>query len=208
MGHYDEQYEADYAAKAETKRAAENQKRTKQVGQFRKAMIVNTDPRKSTTYCGCDEGANHMCQRHREEFFTDMTTVQETERPTNPKKNIENIVNDLAPFQIKDSGVRKEFASGSLRDTTEGKVNYGKLLDGPMLERWAVHLTNGAKKYPDVSPGVANWTLINSPEELARYKESAFRHFMQWYRGDTDEDHASAVFFNINGVEYLKGRLK
>ncbi len=25
---------------------------------------MNTDPKKSATYCGCDEGANHPCERH------------------------------------------------------------------------------------------------------------------------------------------------
>lgn len=29
---------------------------------------MNTDPKKSTTWCGCDEGANHMCERHRNAF--------------------------------------------------------------------------------------------------------------------------------------------
>ncbi len=25
---------------------------------------MNTDPQKSATFCGCDEGANHLCERH------------------------------------------------------------------------------------------------------------------------------------------------
>lgn len=28
---------------------------------------MNTDPLKSTTFCGCDEGANHLCARHTKE---------------------------------------------------------------------------------------------------------------------------------------------
>jgi hypothetical protein len=27
---------------------------------------------------------------------------------------------------------------------------------------------------------------------------------MSWFNGETDEDHAAALFFNVNGVEYLK----
>jgi hypothetical protein len=31
----------------------------------KKGDSVNTDPKKSATYCGCDEGANHVCEMHR-----------------------------------------------------------------------------------------------------------------------------------------------
>ncbi len=110
-------------------------------------------------------------------------------------------------FGLKDSGARQEFSSGMVRDTQDGKVDFSRLLDGPMFDRWAEHLSKGAVKYPDVSPGVANWTLAAGEEELARFRKSAFRHFRQWMRGDVDEDHASAVFFNINGAEYVKNRL-
>lgn len=109
-------------------------------------------------------------------------------------------------FVIKDSGERKQFASGSLRDVTTGKIDWSNVTHGPMLRRWAVHLTKAKSKYPDAAPGVPNWTLIKTDEELARYKESAFRHFMQWFSDERDEDHASAVFFNINGVEHIRAK--
>lgn len=109
-------------------------------------------------------------------------------------------------FIIKDSGERAQFASGMVRDVTTGKVEAHRTLDGPMFDRWAEHLTKGAVKYPDVKPGTPNWTLADGDAERERFRQSAFRHFMQWYRGQTDEDHAAAVFFNINGAEYVKGR--
>ncbi len=31
---------------------------------------------------------------------------------------------------------------------------------------------------------------------------------MQWYGGNTDEDHAAAVIFNINGWEYVSEKLE
>ena len=111
-------------------------------------------------------------------------------------------------FVVKDSGERIRFTGGSLRDTATGKIDYSRALDGPMFERLATHLTKAEAKYPDVAPGKPNWMLVNTEEELVRYKKSALRHFIQWYRGESDEDHAAAVYFNINGVEYLKGRLK
>lgn len=105
-------------------------------------------------------------------------------------------------FIIKDSGNRASFESGMVRDTTAGKIDFALVLDGPMFERWAVQLTKGAHKYSK-----RNWMLATGQEELDRFKESALRHFLQWFRGETDEDHAAAVLFNINGAEYTKERL-
>jgi hypothetical protein len=117
-------------------------------------------------------------------------------------------VTDSPGFIIKDSGVRAEFDSGMVRDTAEGKPEYSRVFDGPMFDRWAEHLTTGAVKYPDVSPGVANWTLARSQEELLRFRESALHHVRQWVNGERDEDHAAALFFNVNGYEYVRDRLK
>jgi hypothetical protein len=107
-----------------------------------------------------------------------------------------------ADFTIKDSGERREFASGMVRDVTEGKTNYTLILDGPMFDRWAEHMTKGAQKY-----AARNWMRAQGQEEYERFKESALRHFLQWFRGETDEDHAAAVFFNLNGAEYVKARM-
>lgn len=105
-------------------------------------------------------------------------------------------------FQVKDSGARRQFESGMQRDVQDDKTLYSLAFDGPMLERYAVHLTKGAKKYE-----ARNWMKARGEEELERFKESAIRHFIQWLRGDTDEDHAAAVFFNINGYEYTRERV-
>ena len=106
-------------------------------------------------------------------------------------------------FTIKDSGERAQFESGMVRDVTGDKTDYTLILDGPKLERSARHLTTGAKKYAK-----RNWMKAAGDAELERFKESALRHLIQWFRGDRDEDHAAAVFFNINGVEYLLEKRK
>ena len=100
---------------------------------------------------------------------------------------------------LKDSGQRQQFDSGMVRDTTTDKIDYSLALDGPMFERLAVHLTKGAQKYSK-----RNWMQANGQAELDRFRESAIRHFIQWLHGDTDEDHAAAVFFNVNGYEYVQ----
>lgn len=113
-----------------------------------------------------------------------------------------------AGFKVIDTGKRASFASGMVRNAADDKIDYTSVLDGPMFERWAAHLTKAKKIYPDVAPGVANWTLASSEEELVRFKKSFLRHAIQWLRGDTDEDHAAAIMFNVNGAEHTKVKMK
>jgi hypothetical protein len=102
-------------------------------------------------------------------------------------------------MEIKDSGKREQFESGMQRDVEDDKLDYTLALDGPMFDRFVAHLTKGAKKYE-----ARNWMKASGNREYQRFKRSALRHFMQWFRGDVDEDHAAAVWFNINGAEYVK----
>jgi hypothetical protein len=110
----------------------------------------------------------------------------------------------VSDFVVKDSGQRKSFDSGMVRDIDAGKIDYERIFQGPMADRWADHVTKGAVKYPDLPDGRPNWMLAAGREELTRFRKSAARHFRQWLRGDCDEDHAAAVFFNICGAEYVK----
>ncbi len=132
--------------------------------------------------CGCDKGANHQCAFHRDLLAARLLPLTKG-------------------FEVKDSGERKTFDSGMVRDVTTDKTDYSLAMDGPMFERLAIHLTKGAKKYAK-----RNWMQAAGPEEMDRFRESALRHFIQWMRGDVDEDHAAAVLFNINGYEYTKGK--
>lgn len=105
-------------------------------------------------------------------------------------------------FTIKDSGARETFTSGMQRDTQKGKLLYRLVRSGPMLLRWVRHLTGGAEKYDR-----DNWMKAEGQVELDRFLDSAERHFAQWMAGEVDEDHAAAVFFNINGAEYVRSRM-
>ena len=96
-------------------------------------------------------------------------------------------------FVIKDSGERETFPSGAVRDTTEGKIRWD-LLPIEALKRVAQHYTTGAKKYE-----ANNWKKGISTK---RFVESAFRHWAEYLLGETDEDHLSAVVFNVLGVIY------
>lgn len=111
----------------------------------------------------------------------------------------------MPDFVVKDSGVREEYSTGMRRDTQEGKAKFSLVTpvflpyEEQMLTRWAMLMTNGAKKY-----GERNWEKAHTPEELKRFRDSAFRHFMQWFTSaDQDEDHAAATMFNIACAEYV-----
>lgn len=111
-------------------------------------------------------------------------------------------------FEIKDSGERKVFASGMLKDAAGGnKTDYTTIIEGPMFDRWAEHLTKAKLKYPDSSLGVSNWTLATGPEEMLEARKAAFRHFRKWLKGDQDEDHAAAIMFQLNLYEFVKEKL-
>lgn len=105
-------------------------------------------------------------------------------------------------YVTKDSGQRAEYPSGMVRDTDKGKPRFDLLLplgipyEQQMLTRFAALMARGAEKYDE-----RNWEQANSPAEVERMKSSALRHMMQWLAGETDEDHAAAVFFNIMAAE-------
>jgi hypothetical protein len=141
------------------------------------------------------------------------TSPRHGEICNNPRSSDIHLPEAAAPYNVegvgesrlKDSGERLLFASGMVRDVDISKPAFDLLIPEGipyselMLTRWAELLRKGAKKYSR-----RNWELADSDEELERAKASAFRHFMQWFAGETDEDHGSAVFFNINEVETIK----
>lgn len=81
----------------------------------------------------------------------------------------------------------KAFDTGAIREDDENKVDW-TVIPWEELERVARHLMNGAKKYSK-----DNWKK-GQPTE--RYKRSLARHFVSVMKGETNEDHLSAVVFN------------
>ena len=91
-----------------------------------------------------------------------------------------------------------ELASGMVRSDPTGKPDYTLVCDR-LLERWAVHMTKNVE-----SKGHNNWRKAHSEEDLARFLASAWRHFIAFTRGETDEDHAAALLFNVAGAESVR----
>lgn len=115
-------------------------------------------------------------------------------------------------YVTKDSGQRQEYATGMKRDSNAGKPRFDLLFvrgmpyDEQLLTRYAQLRARGAQKYCE-SMMVVNCELAETEEELYRFRDSAIRHFMQWFNGETDEDHASATLFNIHMYEMVLWKL-
>jgi len=109
----------------------------------------------------------------------------------------------------KDGGKRKNFKSGMEREPQENKPRFDLLIpesqkyEQTLLCRWSMLMDRGAVKYSE-----RNWEKANSVEELNRFKASFLRHTFQLMGGETDEDHAAAIAFNLNGIVYLMDKLK
>ena len=89
--------------------------------------------------------------------------------------------------KIQDSGTRREFNSGAVRDMAEGKGRMD-LLPACAIIRLSKHFENGAKKYEE-----RNW---EKGIPTHSYIDSAIRHLMKYLDGATDEDHLCAAAWN------------
>jgi hypothetical protein len=97
--------------------------------------------------------------------------------------------------EVKDSGERTQFATGSQRDSQEGKGRFDLIPFYPQ-ERLAQHFENGARKYDD-----DNW---KKGQPLRQYVNSAMRHLFKISEGMLDEDHPAAVAWNMYALMWTK----
>lgn len=101
--------------------------------------------------------------------------------------------------EVKDSGKRQEFSTGSVRDTRAGKGRFD-LISPIALKRLAQHYENGSIKYGD-----RNW---EKGQPLSRYLDSLIRHAYCLLEGKKDEDHASAIAWNAMAYVHTEEMIK
>lgn len=89
---------------------------------------------------------------------------------------------------IKDSGDRREFVSGAVRDMQEGKGRMD-LLPWAAIMEVSKHCENGSRKYGEhnVDKGIPTHS----------FADSAFRHMAKWVDGQDDEPHLIAAAWNL-----------
>ena len=101
--------------------------------------------------------------------------------------------------EVKDSGEREDFVTGSKRDTRKGKGRFD-LIPAYALQRLAQHYENGAVKYGD-----RNWERGQS---LGRYLDSAIRHANKYLGGSDEEDHLAAIAWNALAIIETEHRIE
>lgn len=97
-------------------------------------------------------------------------------------------------MNILDSGCRREFPSGAVRDINDENKGRFDLLPMCVLMRLAKHYATGAKKYKE-----RNWEK-GIPSHS--YADSALRHICKYMDGWTDEDHLIAAIWNLCGLAW------
>ncbi len=112
-------------------------------------------------------------------------------------------------YETKDSGKRESYDSGMQRDVQDDKPRYDLLIHSDVgyadqfLTRMAALAARGSIKYGD-----RNAEKASGQAELDRFRSSAFRHFMQWICGETDEDHAAATAWNLMMWENTQAKMR
>ncbi len=106
-------------------------------------------------------------------------------------------------YELKDSGARTEFSTGSVRDLQVGKGRFDLIPMSP-LWRLAKLYEKGAVKY-----GPSNW---RKGQPFSAVINSTIRHLFKYLAGWRDEDHLAAVVFGAFALmqfedDILAGRL-
>jgi cytochrome c peroxidase len=102
-------------------------------------------------------------------------------------------------YVVKDSGQRRQFETGAVRDAAEGK-GFFHCLPFEALEAAAKLYEAGAKKY-----GKNNW---QKGMPLSVFLDSLLRHALKLANGWKDEDHAAAVCFNVFAFIWTAAKVK
>lgn len=91
-----------------------------------------------------------------------------------------------------------KFPTGAIRDTQEGKIDFTETISWQAFGRYAAYMTEKAVKY-----GKGNF-LKGIP--VSSYEKSLLRHvhkYMVNKQGgslEPDQDHLSAIVFNVFGI--------
>jgi len=84
--------------------------------------------------------------------------------------------------------------TGMVREDKTNKPTYLQYFTPAVLKRYAERMKQFPAKYGLPSD---NWKQGGYPKE--EYLESLMRHLVDLYDGDTSEDHAAGIMFNIVG---------
>lgn len=100
--------------------------------------------------------------------------------------------------------VVRQFNTGAIRDTDDSKEDYTETISWTAFKRYAQYMTGKKKKY-----GSGNF---KKGIPVSSYEESLLRHVQKYMENkheegvvETEEDHLSAMVFNIFGIMHEQG---
>lgn len=146
--------------------------------------------------CGCplDNGIDDCTERSDEENYDILFGNKVNFVKANPDDEVKQ-ADDAINSGLADSGTRREFASGAVRDVAEGKGDMASLPWAAIL-RLSKHYEAGAKKY-------ARWNYLKGIN-VSSFIDSACRHLAKYQCGCDDEDHLAAAAFNVLGAMQME----
>lgn len=117
-----------------------------------------------------------------------MNKNKENKKESIVDKNFNAIGKIIENYQIKDSGQRRDFGTGAVRDCASGKGRFDLVPMRP-ITAIAIHYEKGCLKYGD-----RNW---EKGIPLHSFLDSAMRHLVKVMDGQNDENHAVACLWNM-----------
>ncbi len=99
---------------------------------------------------------------------------------------------------LADSGARKTFDTGAIREMLPKEKGRCDLLPASSLLRLAKHYAAGAEKYSD-----RNW---EKGLPIGAFIDSGLRHLLKYMDGQKDEDHLAATAWNILGAMFMEDK--
>jgi hypothetical protein len=102
---------------------------------------------------------------------------------------------------------KTKFDTGAVRDSQEGKPDFVETTSFTALLRYAEYMTPKGQKY-----GRGNWRkgipIENYEMSLMRHVNKYFRNKYEGGNDEPEEDHLSAMVFNIFGIMHKEGTWK
>jgi hypothetical protein len=115
--------------------------------------------------------------------------------------------NPMLLFPEPEELLHRTFTTGAIRDVDDSKEDYIETISWTAFKRYAQYMTDKKKKY-----GQGNF---KKGIPIESYEQSLVRHIQKYLAnkyegGDTEkeEDHLSAVLFNVFGIMHEEGRAK
>lgn len=122
-------------------------------------------------------------------YLSDLRTIQCSDYITNEDElSTEWSEETMSETTILDSGTRREFETGAVRDMADGKGRFD-LMPWSALMEVSKHCENGAKKYGEHN--------VDKGLPISSFVDSAFRHLAKYVEGWTDEPHLTAATWNL-----------